>query len=80
MLFVGGRFGREGTFLFLADYMDVTAPAISARRGSTTCKQMSAPCFTHSGQQRQDQLMTCSVQGHPGLERKHSEIRVALAA
>jgi len=31
MLFVGVRFGGEGVFLFLAGYMDVTAPATSAR-------------------------------------------------
>lgn len=58
MLFVGGRFGEEGVFLFLAGYMDATAPAISARWGSTVCWSLFHPLWAAEAGPAHDMLRT----------------------
>lgn len=60
---LGGGTGRdEGVHFFPCH--DVTAPANADRHGSSA-QQTAAPCSPLSGKQRQEQLVTRSVQGHP---------------
>lgn len=63
IFYFGGQI-LGGRVYFFFPCQDVTAPANANRHGSSV-QQTAVPCSPLSGQQRQEQLVTCSVQGHP---------------
>jgi len=60
---LGGGTERDKSVHFFPCH-DVTAPA-NADRHSSSAQQTAAPRSPLSGKQRQEQLVTHSVQGHP---------------